>query len=457
MIGKVKLAAAVSVVVGGMGISAMAEDQQLQQEVASLKTQVTQLQQQSNNSAEMAATVDRILRDAEARTQLMADGESGAGYDNGFYIKSGSFVMKPGFMMQVRNVTDYRESTGGAKDDEIENGFEIRRMQLSLQGTAITKDLQYFFLTETKNNEGSVSLQDAYIKYALSDKFIIRAGQFKEQFTHEKILSDSKTLAVDRSLMDATVGGNWFTRIQGVNLIYGGQAKDNPWNIEAGLSDGSNSINTDYVGHYPSDPGSINQVGAPGGHDFDWGATARVEYKAMGEWANYNDMNNINVKQDLLVFGAAAEMNQGGNGDTFAGTIDMAYKMKNGLSLYAAGLVRTTESEISATGSDETNWGMTTTLSYLIKPEIEAFARYSFVSYDNKVSAADGEDSFHEVTVGMAYYLGKGGEAGNRAKLTVDLSWLPAGAPASALSYGLYGDSMGENEIVLRGMFQLAL
>jgi hypothetical protein len=140
-----------------------------------------------------------------------------------------------------------------------------------------------------------------------------------------------------------------------------------------------------------------------------------------------------------------------------AGTLDVAYKMKNGWNFYAAGVVRTVQSEISKTDSDETNWGMTTTVSYLINPAMEAFGRYSYVSYDNNVAAADAESDFHEVTIGLAYYLGKNGDAGNRAKVTVDLSWLPSGVPGGARAYGIYGDSSGEDEIVLRGMFQLAL
>jgi hypothetical protein len=465
MIGKVKLVAAVScVAIGGLGISAMASDeQQLQREVTTLRSQVNQLQQQQTNSADVAATVDRILRDADARTQLIAEGDSGAGYDNGFFIRSGSFVMRPGFNMQVRNITDYRQDTSGNKADEIENGFEIRRMQFNLQGTAITKDLYYFFQTESDRNSGSVALVDAYIKYSLSDQFAIRAGQFKEQFTHEKIISDSKLLAVDRSLMDATIGGNWFDRVQGVNLIYGGQAKDNPLNIEVGYNDGTNSDNTDYTGHYPNDPALISQTAGPGGHSFDWGMAARVEYKAMGAWSNYGDFNGFNVKEDLLVFGAGFEMNQGGNGDTMAGTLDLAYKAKNGIGVYLAGLVRTVQQDVSNMGEDQTDWGLTGTLSYLINPAMEAFVRYSFVEYDNDVAFVrdaelfDKSKDFQEVSIGMAYYLGKNGEAGNRAKVTVDLSWLPSGAPAGLSAYGFYGDSNGQDEIVLRGVFQIAL
>jgi hypothetical protein len=56
-----------------------ADTVELQREVAELKSQVAQLQMnQANNSQQMAATIDAVLRDAEHRTQLAADG-GGAG------------------------------------------------------------------------------------------------------------------------------------------------------------------------------------------------------------------------------------------------------------------------------------------------------------------------------------------------------------------------------------------
>jgi len=55
------------------------------------------------------------------------------------------------------------------------------------------------------------------------------------------------------------------------------------------------------------------------------------------------------------------------------------------------------------------------------------------------------------------YYLGANGSAGHRAKVTIDLNWLPNGAPKPMTGQGYLGDSNGETELVIRGQFQLTL
>lgn len=430
---------------------AMADTAELQREVADLKSQVAQLQMsQANNAQQMAATIDAVLRDAEHRTQLAADG-GGAGYDNGFYIRTGNFEMKPGIMMQFWNVTDYRQNTDGAKEDELENGFEIHRVEFGVSGTAFSKDLSYNVLFWTGGNSGNVELLDANATYMFSDALGIRAGQFTENFTHEQYLADSGLLAVERSLLDGALG-SYPSRVQGAALLYGNYNDKNPINAEIGLTDGSNSINSNYVGHYPSDPGTSFT-----NHAFDWGMYARAEYKVKGSWAAYQDMTAKSVgKEDLIVLGGAMAYDQGGNADVFGGTLDFQYKGKNGFSLYGAGVILNNNAAFN--GDNQTNWGLLLQGSYLFSPAIEGFARVSYVNYDNAVViGTDSEDAFYEVTVGMNYFLGKGGEAVNRAKITVDLSWLPNGLPGSMTSLGYLGDSNLDSEIVLRGQFQLAL
>ena len=70
-------------------------------------------------------------------------------------------------------------------------------------------------------------------------------------------------------------------------------------------------------------------------------------------------------------------------------------------------------------------------------------------------SKANGEDTFHEIGVGLSWFLGEDGSAGNHAKFSIDLNYLPNGTPAAT---GLdYLASPGENQIVLRTQFQLWL
>jgi hypothetical protein len=447
------------------GLQAAAEPQDpMQRELTQLQTRVAELQSATTaQNTQLAATIDQVLRDAERRTQLLANGSSGAGYENGFYIISGESSFRPGVMFEFRNVTDYRASTSGPKDAETENGFEVRRLELSLDGTLITKNLRYRFYWETQNDAGTFGpgqlyLEDAHVRYMFADAWGVRIGQFKPSFSHEQLLNNASPLAVERSLLDQTLGGGFSSRVQGVNLVYGGRDKDNPWNIEAGMNDGASSKNSNWVGHYPSDPASLGHVGAPSNHAFDFGAAARAEYRPMGSWDNYNEFSVINLKEPLLVLGAGVEWNQGGDGKEIGGTLDVEFKHPCGGALYGAAIVHNVSSDLSATSESFTDWGLMLQASYAINPQWEPFVRWSMVKYDDKIAVnADGESFFHEICIGTNYFLGENGSAGYRARITVDLCWLPNGAPAKMTGLGYLGDSGGDDEVALRAQFTLSL
>ena len=440
--------------------SVWAADTELQQQVNELKGQVAQLQQrQAASTKEVAATIESVRRDAEKRSQMMAAGDGGAGYDNGFFIKSGAFELRPGVLFQFRNVTDYRSGIGGDKSDQIENGFEVRRLELSLNGTAFTKDLTYSFMWNTDSNSGSLYLLDAYVNYMFCDLWGMTAGQQTANFTHEDYLGDGVQLAADRSLLDAILGG-YTNRVQGMGILYGNYNEKSPLNAVVMLHDGSNSLNTNYLGHFPNDPGTVGGPYGPSSHAFDFGVLGRVEYKAMGKWTNYGDFTAKDVKDNLLVIGGAVNWDQGGNGDVLGLTADVQFKTNNGLALYAGGIYRYANAAIAGDTQDQNDWGFVVQGSYLLNPAWEIFARYSLIKFDTDLVSSvtgDTESTFHEITVGVNYYLGNNGSAGHRAKVTVDLNWLPNGAPGAVSGLGYLGDSNFDTELVVRGQFQLAL
>ncbi len=454
-----KLLAAIAATVAFTGFSAFAADpsaDQLQQSITHLKTQIAQLETAQDQGTASVAIIEQVLRDADKRSQFLAVGESGAGHDSGFYIgdPTGTFLLRPGALLQFRHVTDYRANTGRGKDDEIESGFELRRMDLSFDGFAWTRDLRYKLAWSNSADSGTITLDDAYIRYMFADAWGARFGKFKEIWSHEEAAGDSRALAVERSLLDAALGGRFSGRVQGATLIYGGRAKDNPINIEAGLIDGSGSANSSYIGHYPSDPGVIAQFGPPGAHAFDFGVVARAEWRAMGDWADYDDYAINGLKENLLVIGGGLEWNVGGDGDEVAGTIDVQFKHTNGLGIYGGLIVRNINKNLSASGTQQTDWGAVLQISYAVDPVWEPFFRYALVKYDDNIVAAN-EDAFHEIAVGVNYYLWK--EFGYKAKVTVDLNWLPNGAPGSIRPLGYLGDSGGDTEIALRWQLQISL
>lgn len=445
------------------GTVAWAAEPTVQQDarIQQLETKLAALEaKQAANSKDLAATVDAVLRDAEKRSQLLANGgEVGAGYDNGFYIKAGdAWVLKPGVQFQFRNVTNFRQDATSDGDDTWDNGFEVRRLRFEFAGTAFTKELTYFFQWETARDGGGVSFLEGWAKYMFADDWGTRLGQFKDPTTHEFIASTKKTLAVESSLMDSLVGGGSLGYTQGATLIYGGYNKSNPFNAEIAFTDGSGQTNTDFTKR-TNDVSSV-----PGAHTMDWGVTARGEYKFMGDWKNYSDATAKGTKEDLLVAGLAGTWSQGGDGDLFLATTDLQYENASGLGLYGAIVYRYAEGELAGFTENTSDWGFLVQGSYLFTGNWEVFARYDLTLYDNGptykqagVSTGDEADNINEITVGVNYYLGADGAAGHRAKFTVDLTYLPDGAPKAVTGSGVLDDNGGDAEWILRAQFQLLI
>lgn len=458
-------AAVAGVVFVGVGAAGAAEPtvEQLKVQLEELNKKVAALEtKQSVSAVDQQATIDAVLRDADRRSHLLANGDNmSAGYDNGFYIRAGdAFVLRPGINFQFRNVIDYRTNTVGAKDDEIENGFEVRRLQFILEGNLFTKDLEYQFVWNTNRETnvqsipavpgatvdvrsgGNLFLEDAFVKWMFSDQWGIRGGQFKDPVTHEKLVSDKRLVTVERSLLDATLGGGYEERVQGVTAIFGGYRANQPLYIEAGVIDSINSLNTDFTKH-----------------TFDYGVAGRAEYKVMGDWKDYRDFTAKGTKNDLLVIGAGGDWSQAGNGNSVVGTVDAQWENGGGLALYGAFIIRSLDAELTGLAEDQTDWGGLVQVSYLLTPAWEIFGRGDLVTFDTDRVFPDGntEDMFYELTVGVCHYFGDNGSAGHRLKMTTDLNFLPNGAPGGFKGLGYIGDSQGDSEIVLRTQFQLLL
>lgn len=417
--------------------------------IQELQAKVSQLEaRQAANSKDMAATIDAVLRDAEHRSQLLAaSGDMGAGYDGGFFIKAGdNWVLRPGVLFQFWNVTDWREDvsdvSGGEPEDSLDNGFEVHKLFLQLEGTAFTKDLTYSFIWDTSPSGGSLSLLDAWAKYMFADEWGVRMGQYTDPVSHEDLMYDGFLMAAERSMTSMFFSTG---RVQGVSLIYGNYNAKNPINAEVAFTDGANSINTDFTDT-----------------NGNFGVAGRVEYKAMGNWLNYRDFSAMGNKEDLLVFGLGGDWTQFGDSNGLLGTLDGQYEMANGLSLYGAGYLRYLDNDISTiSGKDTTDWGFVAQAGYMLNPSWELFGRADYLRPDSKtVAPASGdEQDFWELTVGVNYFLGSNGSAGHRAKFTVDLTWLPDGTPESLHSMGIGAadDTSGQNEFMLRAQFQLLI
>ena len=431
-------AAVAGVIIGSGGLLAAQPDTQAEtqaQEIQQLKEQVARLEAKSaENSKDVAVTIDKVLRDAEQRSQLMAMGGGTAGYDNGFFIASEdrSFFFHPGLQFQPRFITTWRDGAKDSGNDDTQSGFEVRRIKLGFDGNIFSKDLTYNFLWATGRADGLLKLEEAWAKYNISDQLGVRVGQFKDPVAHEGLVSSKKLLAVERSYLQDVIGlGDNF--VQGVTAILNEQG---PVRAEVGFTDGMKSANTNF-----QDPPT---------NAADFGVAGRVEWAAMGDFKPYGDMTAMGTKQDMLVLGAGGDWTQSGDIDIILHTVDVQYENAAGLGLYAAFLGRSSQNA-AFDGGDLYDWGFLVQGSYMFDQNWEAFARYDFTDFDKDALASDSENEVHEITIGVNYYF-----HGHNAKFTVDVGWLPNGAVISDDGSGILAND-GRDEVLVRTQLQLLI
>ena len=422
----------------------------LEQQLQALQARVNVLEAQRHpaqgaaaaTSAAAAADVAQVLDDAERRSNPLYGAAGGvtAGYDKKFFIKSddGNFLLKPQLQFQFRHVSNYeQDARHQGEEDSFESGFEARRTRFRFDGNAFTPKLTYSFVWDTSRTNGAVSLLDAWVQYGFAEKWAVRVGQFKESVFHERDVSGFSQLAVERSLVDALLGGNITDRVQGVSLIYGG-GKDDNVRAEVAIHDGANSRNTNF------------QDGAT-----HWGAGGRFEYKVFGDWANYRDFTAKNNKEDLLVVGAGAEYTDRDGADVLLPTADVQYELADRLIVYGAVHGAYTDPHSGTDDPTRFDFGVLGQVGYLLNKKWEVFGRYDVVALDDEAIDEGNEDTFHEITTGVNYYLGPDGSYLHKAKFSLDVTYLPNGAPSDQTQAGILA---GEgDEIVLRAQFQLQL
>jgi predicted porin len=422
-----------------------------------LKQQIHALQERVRSMESGDAdrqTVSAVLDDADRRSRpltLATTGGLTAGYDKGFFIKSddGNFLLKPAVQFQFRYVANNRDDVGGSsEEDSFTDGFEVRRARFRFDGNVLSPKLTYSFVWDTSRAGGAVSLLDAWAQYQLTPDLALKGGQFKESVFHERDVSGYQQLAVDRTLNDALLGGNITDRVQGVSLILGG-TKDRPYRVEAAFHDGANSRNTNFQ-DVPT--GASATVAAGATH---WGAGVRGELKLSGDWANYKDFTAKGSKENLLVIGGGADYTDRAGNDVLLTTADVQYELADRLSVYGAVHADFTDPHDSTDNISRTDYGALVQAGYLLNKHWEVFGRYDFVKLDEDAVAAGAEDLFHEVTAGLNYYLGPDGSALHRAKFTIDVTYLPNGAPSDQTQSGILASD--GDEFLLRAQFQLLL
>ncbi len=404
----------------------------MQKQLDQLKTQVRELQAQKTlpayTAADVDAAVDSVGRDAEWRTHHLTDaaGITAGFMDDHFTIRSasGDFTMSPGVWMQFRSISNYNNKSAGANTD---NGLEMRRLKITFEGVAFSKDLSYLFMWATNRKTGDLFNEQAYIRYKFADHWAVKVGSYKEIFYQETAVSPKKKLAIDVCMgAQALFDGDVFS--QGIELNY-----DNNDNIQAllGITDGYASVNTNFQD--------------PSANSYDFGINGRFQYKFFGDWKNYLDPTSLGTKSDLLVIGAGFDWSENNSIDTIRHGIDAQWESGK------VGVFGGFFGKYTAAGNASDTWDYSFVIQagYLVDAQWELFARYNYLRMDQR--PAGSENTFHEITIGANYYLHS-----HAAKITLDFGWLPHGAPSNLDAIGILAND-GGNEFYIRGQFQLYL
>jgi hypothetical protein len=439
---------------------------ELLKQLDALKAKVEQLeakQQQIEarpSTAEVDATVDRVIQDADSHSQLLDAEGFTAGYNKGkFLIQSadGNFVLNPNLQFQYRFVANSREDGKHGDEDSTDSGFEVRRLKFAFDGT-VYGNIDYKFQWATSRTNGTPVLDEGWVRYKFKGTpWAIQAGSLISDWDRETGVGSKRQLAVERSFLhDALSAGatNSDIYVQGVRGIY-----DNGGALRASLSytDGFATRNTPFT-----DTGggsTFLQIANP-----QWGVQGRVDYKIQGDWKQYDDFTALHNTKDLLVIGGGFEWDTADNINALFHTVDVQWEPQavKGLSAYGAfvGLQRDFRNAPAGGTGVTYDWGFLVQAGYLLSDHWEVFGRYDYTSFDSDAppttgsigAAADVTDNVHEITAGLNYYIHD-----HAAKFTADVTWLPNGSPVDLNAAGILQQSNDSNQFLFRAQFQLLL
>jgi hypothetical protein len=441
--------------------------QAMQKKIHDLQARIDALESHhASPKSEQPDVMAPIVNDAERRSQLFSVSAAPVGYISniGFITESddGAFSLHPSLLIQARysaairnNILIGKGGVTGKQGDNTENGFEITRLRFSVDGNALTTLLNYYVLFADDASMGHATLLDAYVMYRASPQssLAVKLGQFKDPLWHEQNLLPSRLMAVDRSLVNALIGGGQTDRVQGGALIF----DQDRFRGVLGVDDGYHGANDSAFG--PAGIGAGTGAGA-GLAPTDWGAFGRGEYLLVGErgpefnpFYEYDQFSARGDKQNILVLGGGFDYSESGANKIMFHTLDAQFNTTNGWAFYGAylGAYRDLVTNRGVTPGSYYDSGLLVQASYLVTPRVEPFIRWDYTHLDGRAEPGIIQDNIDEITIGANYYL-----VGQTAKISIDASWLPNGSPAD-INYLDILQNNSHNEYLLRAQFQLSI
>ncbi len=383
--------------------------------------------------------VAEMLSDAQTRSSLLQAGAA-AGHDGHFFLASpdGNFRLEISGQIQFRYILNFRDNGRDSANnpiDDFEPGFQTRRTKLGFKGHIYDPHLWYKIKGAFSRSSGSFKLEDAEVGYTFDNGFAVKWGQFKLPFLREELVSSSRQLAVDRSLVNELFNQD---RSQAIEVSY----ETDTWRVFGAFSNGFDADNKEF-----------NAKPA------DWAITGRAEVLFAGSWKQFKDFTSKPGSDDALMLGVAAHFERGKDApgappinDRFSWTVDASWE-SDGWNLYGAFIGNHDSAGSSETGHSVDEYGWLVQGGLYLTDDLEAFARYDMIIPD---SDQTGDNAFNTVTFGANYYL-----HGHAAKFTTDVQLFlddVAGTETlegSEKGIGFLDNGAESGEYVVRFQFQL--
>jgi hypothetical protein len=433
-----------------------------------------------SSSREVQSAVDAYLATAKADASLVG-GAGQAGYDGGFWIRGGSFLLKINLTIQGRwEGFDWDDTAAEPGPGGDLSGFSVPRATLKLSGDA-TCDVHYYAELEMghsgtlfdnnanrddsiigdlyerfifgPNEQPTVSygvLREGWIEYESSPYLAVRAGLVKTPTTRQLMTPPEMQQFVDISMASAFIGQTMpgysdRNRDYGA-LVHGAFGCDGEWQYMIGITNGdgpvhrnvldgttsdcfaySARVNWDIKGHLGYEEGALRS------HECEWAAS-------IGAWAHYY----TDHAQENPYFKWADRLTWG---------VDAAFAW-GGFSFTAAYNAMSWDDPNSANNLNGFSW--LAQAGYLFPGTAwEIAARYSYY----ELTFEDQGDFMHggsEIAVGVNYYID-----GHADKLSLDVAMItPEGdddSNALADTYAGYNTTFDSDAILIRLQWQLAL
>ena len=342
-------------------------------------------------AGEIRALVQDVLLDSQSRTSLQDSGMS-AGYKSGkgFFLanQDGSFSLRITGQIQTRWVLNDTKQSFADRGTSNENspqttwGFQIRRAKVKFKGNVIDPTWKYA-INGAFGGDGVFDFEEVMLSKVFENGITMTLGQFKTPWLREELVSSSRQLAVERSVVN-----EFFNQDRAVGLLVAW--KNDDWSLAASYNNGQRTLLT-------ADERYTNFTDNP----TKWAFSARAEYKLSGDWSDFKGFNG-GLDQDQAVMLGVAVMGQRYNDQVQDGSIpgaptatvdydnstvwgvtaDISAKFQN-ISLFAAGVFQSYDTKGVESGdgfdlSDYTPWGVVVQGGYSINDDWELFSRYEY-------------------------------------------------------------------------------